>query len=88
MKKNPFSISECFGTLFCLQPRHGLLDFHYKLSRVLWFVIHGVKYKHYKEHRVLETNSLATLYIQIESSKMTTLDFSVLIGCKKIQFFR
>jgi uncharacterized membrane protein len=33
----------------------------YKLSRVLWFVIHGVKYKNYKEHRVLETSSLVTL---------------------------
>jgi hypothetical protein len=45
----------------CVQARHGLLNFHYKLSRVLWFVIHGIKHRNYKEHRVLETSSLATL---------------------------
>ena len=45
----------------CLQSSHGVLNFHYKPSRALWFVIHGVKYEYYKEHRVQETSSLATL---------------------------
>ena len=49
----------------CLQSRHGLLNFHYNPSRVMWFVTHGVKYKNYNEHMVLETSSLATLWIQI-----------------------
>ena len=51
----------CFGILFDAFTRHGLLIFYYKLSRVLWFVIHGVKNINYKEHRVLETTSLVTL---------------------------
>ena len=53
----------CFGTLFDVfsLDMNGLLNFHYKLSRVLSFVIHGVKYKNYKEHMVQKMSSLATL---------------------------
>ena len=36
----------------------------------------------------METSSLATLELQIGSSKKQNLDLSVQIGCKKFQFLR
>ena len=47
---NPNSRFMFWHIVGCLQSRHGLLNFHYRISRVLWFVIHGIKYKNYKEH--------------------------------------
>jgi hypothetical protein len=75
MKNYSFSISEYFGTLFdvfILDMVYWIFTTNFQESYGLPF---GVKYKNYKEHRVLETSSLATLQIQIGSSKMTKFRF-------------